>query len=124
MPPLAPLLRLAAAFLLVQSVATVAQDPDEVVGDFDEAELMATNSADSLSWSQWLGSRYFCKCLPGDLCWPGSIRWGLLNATVGGNLREVIPDAAVCYNTFEGNPSYNAAACQDVRNGWTNQNWV
>jgi hypothetical protein len=48
-----------------------------------------------------------------------------LNDTVGGNLKEVVPDPAVCYNTFEGRPTYNAAACQDVQNRYfTDQQWT
>ncbi|EAU82898.1 FAD binding domain-containing protein [Coprinopsis cinerea okayama7 len=71
------------------------------------------------------GWGYWCKCYPGDFCWPpkNSLRWWLLNQAVDGNLREVVPDPAVCYNTFRGKPTYNAQACQEVRDNWTNEQW-
>ncbi|KAH6899134.1 FAD binding domain-containing protein [Coprinopsis sp. MPI-PUGE-AT-0042] len=45
--------------------------------------------------------------------------WTALNTTVEGNLRRVIPDPAVCYNTFEGINTYNQAACQQVTQNWS-----
>ncbi|KAJ2915381.1 hypothetical protein MD484_g5019, partial [Candolleomyces efflorescens] len=51
----------------------------------------------------WSGVRYDCK--------------------LGGNLQKVVPDAAVCYNTFEGTNTYNQAACQDVTRNFNGQDW-
>ncbi|KAF1994964.1 FAD binding domain-containing protein [Amniculicola lignicola CBS 123094] len=70
------------------------------------------------------GRRYDCKCYPGDPCWPGFTKWKWLNTTVGGNLKEVVPDAAVCYNTFEGKPTYNAAACQYITENFNGEQWT
>ncbi|KAG2021398.1 FAD binding domain-containing protein [Coprinopsis cinerea AmutBmut pab1-1] len=71
----------------------------------------------------WNGVRYSCKCYEGDSCWPAASLWSQLNATVEGNLQRVIPDPAVCYNTFEGQSTYNQAACQEVTRNWSNQQW-
>ncbi|KAH6909083.1 isoamyl alcohol oxidase [Coprinopsis sp. MPI-PUGE-AT-0042] len=71
----------------------------------------------------WGGSKYRCKCYEGEKCWPSPFRWRQLNAAVGGNLQAVVPDPAVCYKTFEGKPTYNEAACLEVTQKWTDQNW-
>lgn len=55
-----------------------------------------------------------CKCYDGDSCWPSAAAWDSLNASVDGNLVKVVPLAAVCHNTFEGTPTYNAAARASV----------
>ncbi|TFK27133.1 FAD binding domain-containing protein [Coprinopsis marcescibilis] len=68
-------------------------------------------------------TRYACKCYRGDRCWPSSNSWAILNYTVNGNLRAVVPDPAVCYNTFNGRRTYNAEACAEVTRKWTDQNW-
>ncbi|KAH6907005.1 FAD binding domain-containing protein [Coprinopsis sp. MPI-PUGE-AT-0042] len=73
--------------------------------------------------SPWNGIQYSCKCYEGDACWPSSSLWTALNTTVEGNLRRVIPDPAVCYNTFEGINTYNQAACQQVTQNWSQQLW-
>ncbi|KAF9524796.1 FAD binding domain-containing protein, partial [Crepidotus variabilis] len=71
----------------------------------------------------WNGSAYSCKCYQGDKCWPSDHDWNALNATVEGNLQLVIPDAAVCHNSFEGKATYNEAACKDVQQNITMQQW-
>ncbi|TFK20086.1 FAD binding domain-containing protein [Coprinopsis marcescibilis] len=71
----------------------------------------------------WNGIRYSCKCYDGDSCFPNASLWSALNATVEGNLQRVIPDPAVCYNTFEGINTYNQAACSEVTRQWSNQQW-
>jgi hypothetical protein len=63
------------------------------------------------------GSSYSCKCYDGDSCWPSASKWKSLNTTVGGRLKKVIPAAAVCYNFFEGIPTYNATACAAITVG-------
>ena len=70
------------------------------------------------------GRRYDCKCYPGDKCWPLAAKWTALNNAVGGALKEVVPEPAVCYNTFEGKPTYNAAQCAEVTSKFTNQFWA
>jgi hypothetical protein len=71
----------------------------------------------------WDGASYDCKCVQTDACWPADSVWNSLNTTVGGNLHKVVPDAAVCHNTFEGQPTYDAAACEDVTNNFGLQPW-
>lgn len=70
------------------------------------------------------GRRYACKCYPGDRCWPTPQKWKALNDTVGGTLKQVIPNWAVCYNTFEGKPTYNAATCAQATANFTLEQWT
>jgi len=70
------------------------------------------------------GQRYDCKCYPGDRCWPTTSKWKSLNDTVNGVLKAVVPDAAVCYNTFNGKPTYNAAACAEVTQNFPGEQWT
>ncbi|KAK4450485.1 hypothetical protein QBC34DRAFT_437309 [Podospora aff. communis PSN243] len=73
------------------------------------------------------GTRYACKCYPGDACWPKPKDWTKLNKTVDGNLATAIPPGAPCHNTFNGLlgslPTYNAAECADVTASWTREQW-
>ncbi|KAF9532703.1 FAD binding domain-containing protein [Crepidotus variabilis] len=71
----------------------------------------------------WNGVAYNCKCYEGDTCWPSTTSWSTLNTTVEGNLQLVIPDGAVCHNTFDGKSTYNAAACQQARQNFQQQQW-
>ncbi|KAF5338748.1 hypothetical protein D9611_013341 [Ephemerocybe angulata] len=71
----------------------------------------------------WNGVRYDCKCSDLDACWPQAAAWSALNASVGGNLQKVVPDPAVCYNTFEGVATYNQQACSDVTRNFNGQDW-
>ncbi|KAF9524797.1 isoamyl alcohol oxidase [Crepidotus variabilis] len=71
----------------------------------------------------WNGSEYSCKCYQGDTCWPSPHEWKSLNASVDGNLQLVVPDAAVCHDSFEGKPTYNASACEEVQANVANQQW-
>ncbi|EAU82888.1 FAD binding domain-containing protein [Coprinopsis cinerea okayama7 len=100
--------------------------PSEVAANltFAAAAPATLASIGYLDVTYWQGAHYSCKCYPGELCWPSQIRWGLLNAAVDGNLQVVVPDAAVCYNNYEGQNLYDAAACADVQQGWTNEDWV
>lgn len=66
-------------------------------------------------------SRYDCKCVPGDRCWPSELEWKAFNLTVGGRLKKAVPAAAVCYNDFEGKSNYNKAACDELIQNWTVQ---
>lgn len=71
----------------------------------------ALPSQDSLLHDQPSNSSSKCKCYARERYWPPVALWNVLNATVDGNLRHVVPPAAVCYNTFEGESTYNASAC-------------
>lgn len=62
-----------------------------------------------------------CKCYEGEACWPSEAAWDELNSTVDGLLQKVVPEAAVCYNTFEGKDTYNASACAAVTANWSVQ---
>jgi hypothetical protein len=70
------------------------------------------------------GRHYACKCYPGDRCWPTPQKWKTLNDTVGGTLKEVIPNWAVCHNTFEGESTYNAAACAEATANFPLEQWT
>ncbi|KAF2839188.1 FAD binding domain-containing protein [Patellaria atrata CBS 101060] len=64
-----------------------------------------------------------CKCAPGDRCWPAVGQWKALDRAVGGRLEKVIPPPAVCFKSFEGKPTYNAAACEKLKTDWLSQQW-
>jgi hypothetical protein len=86
--------------------------------------LAVTEAPASENIVQSSGRRYACKCYPGDRCWPTLQKWKALNDTVGGTLKEVIPNWAVCYNTFEGKPTYNAAACAEATANFPLEQWT
>jgi hypothetical protein len=56
-------------------------------------------------------SSSICKAYPDTPSWPSSQQWSALNTTINGRLDAVIPPGAICHNTFNGIPTYNAAAC-------------
>ena len=64
-----------------------------------------------------------CKCYEGESCWPSAAAWSTLNATVDGLLQKVVPAGAVCYNTFEGKNTHNAAACSIATANWNQQSF-
>ncbi|KAH7309863.1 hypothetical protein B0I35DRAFT_359211 [Stachybotrys elegans] len=88
--------------------------------------LHAVNAA--LVHREWNGSLYSCKCYLGDACWPGTVEWNRLNATVGGNLRLHVPPESVCHDTFDGPlgslATYNETACQQVSANYANEEWT
>ncbi|KAL2863959.1 FAD-dependent oxidoreductase [Aspergillus lucknowensis] len=55
-----------------------------------------------------------CRFLPGDRQWPRNSDWAQLNTTVSGRLIAGKPLAHVCHG-----PDYDAAACAEVRNRWS-----
>jgi hypothetical protein len=55
-----------------------------------------------------------CRVLPGDRQWPSHADWTRLNETVGGRLIAGKPLAHICHGS-----DYDAAACADLRQGWT-----
>lgn len=67
---------------------------------------------------------YACKCYPGDNCWPDQRAWAKLNATVSGNLVAVTPVGSVCFKSFEGKATYNAAQCAQTTTNNAIANWV
>ncbi|KAH6670855.1 isoamyl alcohol oxidase [Plectosphaerella plurivora] len=69
------------------------------------------------------GVQYNCKCSPADPCWPDKNAWDALNATVNGALIAHIPPAAVCYNEFRGQLTFDAAACADAKANWASEDW-
>lgn len=56
-----------------------------------------------------------CRYLPSDPEYPSSEQWADLNSTVGGRLIATVPIGTPCHD-----PNYDEAACQAVRDGWTN----
>ncbi|KAL2257011.1 hypothetical protein VTK26DRAFT_779 [Humicola hyalothermophila] len=102
-----------------------------VFGLLSGALLLAHDAiAQKYSPSKWVfrqegGSKYACKCYPGDPCWPSPGHWRKLNETVGGNLHVNIPPGAPCYNTFKGPlgdvNTYDAQRCEEVTAGWNDE---
>lgn len=64
--------------------------------------------------SSWAAAET-CRCLPADDCWPSESEWDGLNSTVSGNLVKVVPIGAVCHD-----PTYDEAACAEVKASWNN----
>ncbi|KAJ5793150.1 uncharacterized protein N7503_009128 [Penicillium pulvis] len=59
-----------------------------------------------------------CRCRLNDSCWPSLQQWSTLNDTLGNKLVAVRPVASVC------SPGeFNAAACKNVRDLWTDSVW-
>jgi hypothetical protein len=56
-----------------------------------------------------------CRCLPGDACWPAESTWAQLNSTVSGKLVATVPIGSPCHD-----PTYDAAACDELKTQWTN----
>ena len=56
-----------------------------------------------------------CKCLPGDACWPAEDVWAKFNSTVGNRLFASEPIGSPCHD-----PNYDEAACEALKNSWTN----
>jgi hypothetical protein len=84
----------------------------------------ADYSDDSAPLVVYNGQRYKCKCYPGDSCYPSSTEWAKLNATVNGNLLVALPPTAPCYQSVDGIPTYDAAACADVQANFTKEQWT
>lgn len=51
----------------------------------------------------------FCRCQPGQACWPSEANWAALNASIDGNLVKVQPLGTPCHV-----PSYDGARCEEV----------
>ena len=90
-------------------------------GLFLLADLGAAADGNSSNIITYNGTRYSCKCYEGDACWPSAPSWTALNASVNGLLQKVVPPAAVCYNSFDGQSYYNAKECTTVTNSWANE---
>jgi len=54
-----------------------------------------------------------CKAFPGSMDWPTDHEWSNLNRTIGGDLLDPTPPAAVCYP----GPLYNATLCSNLTRG-------
>ena len=126
---------LSSALLLSQQVVAAPTDTstsdastasDETTSS-DDTATMSVSSIFDWTYKTWKGANYACKCHPGDYCWPSTLQWASLNATVGGNLRVSIPPAAACHNTFQGLlgniSTYNAAQCADVQANFADEQW-
>ncbi|KAJ6093350.1 hypothetical protein N7486_008639 [Penicillium sp. IBT 16267x] len=59
-----------------------------------------------------------CRCRPHDSCWPSQQEWSALNDTLGNKLVAVRPAASVCSPE-----EFNAAACKNVKDLWTDSVW-
>jgi len=64
-------------------------------------------------------SAAFCKAFPNTYSWPSASKWSELNSAVHGRLEAVVPPAAVCYETFNGVNTSDAAKCQAYRDGYS-----
>ncbi|KAG8709850.1 hypothetical protein FRC11_005151 [Ceratobasidium sp. 423] len=59
-------------------------------------------------------------CLAGQPCFPSEAVLAQFNASVSGRLHAERPVGVVCY---EGDPSFDRAACSDLANNTINSNW-
>lgn len=55
----------------------------------------------------------FCRCFPGDECWPSDAEWSSLNTTVEGRLIATVPLGSPCHD-----PSYDEEQCAYLRDQW------
>lgn len=55
----------------------------------------------------------FCRCFPGDDCWPSDVEWSSLNTTVGGRLVATVPLGSPCHD-----PYYDEEQCTYLREQW------
>jgi hypothetical protein len=86
---------------------------------------MKLNLATGLFWATLLHSaeaqpkgaepNQDCRCLPGDACWPAQDSWAKLNSTVSGKLVATVPIGSPCHD-----PTYDAAACDQLKADWLN----
>nr|L7WR40.1 RecName: Full=FAD-linked oxidoreductase notD'; AltName: Full=Notoamide biosynthesis cluster protein D'; Flags: Precursor [Aspergillus versicolor]AGC83575.1 oxidoreductase [Aspergillus versicolor] len=67
--------------------------------------------------SSFDGDRY-CRCQPGEACWPSLADWQALNMSIQGTLVEVRPIGHVCHE-----PTYNKADCERVSKLSSNGTW-
>lgn len=58
-----------------------------------------------------------CKTFPGDLFWPGTIIWKVLDLVTGGAIIKTVPIGAACYDEFG---AVDDARCVQVVDNWTN----
>ncbi|KAK6851513.1 hypothetical protein PG995_011638 [Apiospora arundinis] len=73
----------------------------------------AATSSVAHAFSHRDSATLFCKCFPGDACWPSDMEWASLKDTVGGRLIATAPLGAPCHD-----PSYDEAACQRLQSQW------
>lgn len=55
-----------------------------------------------------------CRAYPGTSAWPSTAQWAALNTAVSGKLDAVVPPGAICYNSFNGVATLNAAECTQL----------
>ncbi|TWU72060.1 hypothetical protein ED733_003049 [Metarhizium rileyi] len=55
----------------------------------------------------------FCRCMPGEPCWPTLSDWNQLNKTVGGRLIKTVPLGAPCHGD-----SFDQNRCDYLRSEW------
>jgi hypothetical protein len=67
------------------------------------------------------GLRDGCKTYPGDLLWPSTVTWKVLDLLLGGALIKTIPYASPCYDDY-GN--YDAAKCDFLTSNWSNNSYL
>ena len=65
-----------------------------------------------------------CKCYEGDSCWPAESDWAALNETVGGALQVALPPGRFCYQSFEGQSTYNSQQCNTAITNWADADWM
>ncbi len=125
------LLRLACATALVPAALAqivVRSEPEAVASTLTLDSLDFSDAASALTTTISKGTRFSCKCYPGEACWPSATKWNLFNATVEGRLRINVPPGAVCHNTFNGPlgtlNTYNAAKCAEATQNWANESWT
>ncbi|KAM5341951.1 hypothetical protein ACJ41O_014982 [Fusarium nematophilum] len=72
---------------------------------------------DTTATKRSLSSLPKCKTFPGDLLFPGTLIWNVLDLVTGGAVIKTVPIAAPCYDDFG---VYDAARCGEVVDNWSN----
>lgn len=56
----------------------------------------------------------YCRCMPGDECWPSRETWSSFNQTIDGRLVATVPLGTPCHGD-----AYDQAKCDVLKEEWT-----
>ncbi|KAK8075237.1 FAD binding domain-containing protein [Apiospora hydei] len=87
-----------------------------------QVQVVALTSIIALFGAVWMATsqpqeQSFCRCFPGDDCWPSLEEWNDFNKTISGRLIATVPVASPCHDSFPG-IEYDAEKCADIQANW------
>ncbi|KAK7962720.1 uncharacterized protein PG986_003545 [Apiospora aurea] len=87
-----------------------------------QVQVVALTSIIALFGAVWMATsqpqeQSFCRCFPGDDCWPSLEDWNDFNETISGRLIVTVPIASPCHDSFPG-VEYDAEKCADIQANW------